>query len=78
VHVYGRAQETLTRWCEAHHVPLNVFGFATEHEAAGLARDALYLLRPDSYVALAEPSGDPAALQRYFAAHGLRVREDGG
>jgi hypothetical protein len=34
---------------------------------AGLAKDALYLLRPDSYVALADPSADPDQLRQYFS-----------
>jgi hypothetical protein len=42
-----------------------VFPWRSEHEVAGLARDALYLLRPDTYVALAETSGAPDALERY-------------
>jgi len=40
-------------------------------EAAGLARDALYLLRPDAYVALADPSGTPEAVARYLTGRGL-------
>jgi hypothetical protein len=29
-------------------------------------------MRPDTYVALAENSGDPAALQRYFTERRIR------
>ena len=48
-------------------MPLHVFAFAPEHAAAGLTRDALYLLRPDTYVALAEAlsgSGRARALRQ--------------
>ena len=45
--------------------------WTAKHEAAGLARDALYLLRPDAYVALADPSGTPEAVDRYFTGRGL-------
>jgi hypothetical protein len=72
VHVYGTAKPELARWCTDHHVDLQVFAWTPYHEAAGLARDALYLLRPDTYVALAEPSGRPDAVDRYFAGRGLR------
>jgi 2-polyprenyl-6-methoxyphenol hydroxylase-like FAD-dependent oxidoreductase len=71
VHVYGRANDELAAWCAGHHVPLHVFDWRPEHEMAGLARDATYLLRPDTYVALADASGEPNALDRYSADHGI-------
>jgi 2-polyprenyl-6-methoxyphenol hydroxylase-like FAD-dependent oxidoreductase len=71
VHVYGSAGAELAAWCAAHNVPLHSFAWRSEHEAAGLARDALYLLRPDTYVALADRSGAVNALDRYFADHGI-------
>jgi hypothetical protein len=40
---------------------------------AGFARDALYLIRPDTYVALATADGTIASLQRYFVDRGLRI-----
>jgi hypothetical protein len=73
VHVYGAASAELAAWCGDHNVPLHVFGWRSEYEAAGLARDALYLLRPDSYVALADGSGAPDALARYFEGQGIQV-----
>jgi 2-polyprenyl-6-methoxyphenol hydroxylase-like FAD-dependent oxidoreductase len=66
-HVYGSAAAELTAWCGARNLPLHVFGWRAKHEAAGIARDAVLLMRPDSYVALADPSGSFAALQRYAA-----------
>ena len=73
VHVYGSGSAGLAAWCADHDMPLHVFDWRTEHEAAGLARDAIYLLRPDTYVALAEASGAPDALDRYCADHRLHV-----
>jgi hypothetical protein len=46
----------LASWCASHDVPLHVFDWRSEHEAAGLARDAIYLLRPDTCVPLADRS----------------------
>jgi 2-polyprenyl-6-methoxyphenol hydroxylase-like FAD-dependent oxidoreductase len=71
VHVYGSAGAELSTWCAAHNVPLHVFGWRSEYGAAGLARDALYLLRPDTYVALADASGVHDALDRYFRDRGI-------
>ncbi len=75
VHVYGAAEDELAAWCRAHNVPLHVFAWRDEHHAAGLARDALYLIRPDSYVALAEERGATAAIDRYFADHRIRASQ---
>ena len=72
VRVYGSASAELVTWCASHDVPLHVFDWRSEHDAAGLARDAAYLLRPDTYVALADASGAPATLDRYCADHGIR------
>jgi 2-polyprenyl-6-methoxyphenol hydroxylase-like FAD-dependent oxidoreductase len=72
VHVYGSAGAELSTWCAERGLPLHVFAWKPAHEAAGLARNALYLLRPDTYVALAEPSGAPAALDAYFAERRIR------
>jgi len=73
VHVYGEASSQLTAWCEQHRMPLQVFGWRSEHGDAGLARNALYLLRPDTYVALAEANGAAEALDRYFADTAIRL-----
>jgi 2-polyprenyl-6-methoxyphenol hydroxylase-like FAD-dependent oxidoreductase len=70
-HVYGTAREDLLSWCRSHGLPVHVFPWTAGHNKAGLARDATYLLRPDTYVALADPSGSPDALERYFSARGI-------
>ena len=72
VHVYGDAKRELEEWCKVHDLPLQVFAWRSEFEKAGFARGALYLLRPDTYVALADPSGSADALQRYFSDRNIR------
>jgi 2-polyprenyl-6-methoxyphenol hydroxylase-like FAD-dependent oxidoreductase len=73
VHVYGSAGRELTTWCAQRKVPLHVFAWRDEYRQAGLARDALYLLRPDTYVALVDPSGSVTALDRYTSDRGIRL-----
>jgi FAD binding domain len=73
VHVYGEATGDLIGWCTRHNLPLHVIDWGSEHEGAGLARDALYLLRPDTYVALADASGAADTLERYFAERRIAI-----
>lgn len=77
LHVYGAADDALRRWCSERGLALHVFDWATAHHTAGFARDAGYLLRPDSYVALAEPAPSPAAFERYLQEHGITLRGTG-
>lgn len=72
VHVYGTAGAELRAACARLSLPLHEFPWTPAHDAAGLLRDALYLLRPDTYVALADPAADPMTLERYFTQRNLR------
>jgi hypothetical protein len=78
VHVYGTARPELAEWCAARNIELNVFPWQAQHETAGLARNALYLLRPDTYIALADASGTPKAVDRYCAERGLKLAAQPG
>jgi 2-polyprenyl-6-methoxyphenol hydroxylase-like FAD-dependent oxidoreductase len=71
VHVYGEPSDELSAWCSQRKLPLHAFAWQAEYRVAELTRNALYLLRPDSYVALAEPSGSPDAIDRYFGDRGI-------
>jgi 2-polyprenyl-6-methoxyphenol hydroxylase-like FAD-dependent oxidoreductase len=74
VHVYGTARGSLDEWCVRRALPLHVFPWTDAHAQAGLAQDALYLIRPDTYVALADGSGEPAVVEQYFAERQLRTQ----
>lgn len=73
VHVYGSASQQLTAWCNAHHVQLFAFAWHDVHERAGLAKDALYLVRPDSYIALAQADQQTGSLDDYLAKIGVSL-----
>ena len=73
VHVYGAVSPELRRWCQERGLPLYVFAWQPEYGKAGFAQDALYLIRPDTYVALAQPSGAVDSLRRYFEQRGIRA-----
>jgi 2-polyprenyl-6-methoxyphenol hydroxylase-like FAD-dependent oxidoreductase len=74
VHVYGKASASLADWCAAHSVQLHAFEWSKAHESAGLAQDGVYLLRPDTYVALAGTNGTGDALRDYFNDIEVNVR----
>ncbi|MNM59715.1 Pentachlorophenol 4-monooxygenase [compost metagenome] len=73
VHVYGEAKAGLSQWCTQHGIPLHVFAWEQAYEKAGVARNATYLIRPDTYVALADPDGGASTLNRYFEEHGVML-----
>jgi 2-polyprenyl-6-methoxyphenol hydroxylase-like FAD-dependent oxidoreductase len=73
IHVYGEAQDALKRWCDDRGVPLHVYRWDEAMDEAGLEKDALYLIRPDTYVALAERGQDTARIDRFLAQIRLRI-----
>ncbi|MGH7992692.1 MAG: FAD-dependent oxidoreductase, partial [Limisphaerales bacterium] len=68
VHVYGCAAPEIQAVCENQQLPLHVFPWCPEMERTGLQRNAAYLLRPDGYVALANPEGSATAVASYLDA----------
>ena len=75
VHIYGEANSEIRRVCEERGLPLHVFPWRPEAARTGLLRDAVYLLRPDGYVALADPEGRAAAVSSYLDSHKLTFHD---
>ncbi|OAA74230.1 PheA/TfdB family FAD-binding monooxygenase [Cordyceps fumosorosea ARSEF 2679] len=76
LHVYGKAGERLAAWCKEKSLRLTVMEWAPEHGEAGLVRDALYLLRPDTYVALIDDKADTKTIEQYFAERQISLGSD--
>ena len=72
LHVYGEPTRGVTEACDGLSLPLIHFPWGPEMKEKGLARDAVYLVRPDGYVALADSEADPERLRRFFAERSLR------
>ncbi|NUO50392.1 MAG: NAD(P)-binding protein [Polyangiaceae bacterium] len=76
VHVHGRPPEELSTACKGLGLQLEVFPWTEAAAAAGYLENASYLVRPDGYVALADPDARAGSLAAYFDARGwcLRMR----
>jgi hypothetical protein len=72
VHIYGTAAEAIRDLCGDRGLPLHEFACQSGMTRAGVRRNALYLVRPDGYVALATARQSPTELASYLDAHGLR------
>jgi 2-polyprenyl-6-methoxyphenol hydroxylase-like FAD-dependent oxidoreductase len=68
VHVYGEARRELEQACTDLGLATHIFAWQPVMARVGLKRGAAYLVRPDGYVALADPQADPQALQRFLRA----------
>ncbi|PGH26631.1 hypothetical protein AJ80_01760 [Polytolypa hystricis UAMH7299] len=73
VHVYGAAKDELTQWCQSMKIPLHAFPWHDEYQRVGLATNAAYLIRPDTYIAVAEASGLPERFDQYLKDNNLRL-----
>ena len=76
VHVYGDAAPDLKTACDARKLPLHIFPWRHEMVRAGLHRNAIYLVRPDGYVAMANAEGIAAAVTSYLDAHQITPAPD--
>jgi 2-polyprenyl-6-methoxyphenol hydroxylase-like FAD-dependent oxidoreductase len=66
VHVYGDVKESVRDACAELRLPLHEFAWESGMRRSGFRNGALYLVRPDGYVGLAEPNADTERLRQYF------------
>jgi 2-polyprenyl-6-methoxyphenol hydroxylase-like FAD-dependent oxidoreductase len=71
VHIYGELRQGVADACVGLKLPIHAFAWTPRMGNAGLVRGALYLIRPDGYVALADPDGNPQRVNHYFTSRGL-------
>jgi hypothetical protein len=74
VHVYGEALPGLREAAERAGIPVRNFAWSDDLAASGLERNAMYLVRPDGYVGLAQSRQDAGALEDYVRRHTIRPR----
>ena len=74
VHVYGTAGHAIADRCARRDLALHVFPWESAAARAGLEKNAVYLVRPDGYVALADATGSTDRLEGYLDTRGLKPR----
>ena len=68
VHVYGTPEPRVAETCAALGLPLDVFAWRPEMGHVGLTEHAVYLVRPDGYVALVDRGTDAGRLAQQMKA----------
>lgn len=72
VHVYTNALcPDIPRLCTQRNLALHVFPWQPDFAHSSLAQDALYLIRPDGYIAFADPAAKARNLASFLDTRGL-------
>jgi 2-polyprenyl-6-methoxyphenol hydroxylase-like FAD-dependent oxidoreductase len=71
VHVYGAAAPRVAEACGGRGLAVHTFPWHSAASRAGLTRDAVYLVRPDGYIGLADLDASAPKLARYLDGRGL-------
>src|SRR3984885_11991248 len=74
VHVYGAPNAALAQFCAARGLEFHQFPWQASCNDAGFMENALYLVRPDGYVAFADPLASTRKLTEYFEARALHAQ----
>ena len=76
-HVYGEVDKDFEAGCRKLGLALHAFPWNDSAKDAGLKQDALYLVRPDGYVALASMEQSMSKLRAFAEGFQLRFQETG-
>jgi 2-polyprenyl-6-methoxyphenol hydroxylase-like FAD-dependent oxidoreductase len=66
IHIYGHRDPAIAQYCTGNNIPLHTFPWTTAAAKTRLHENALYLIRPDGYIAFADPKPTIAALDDYL------------
>ncbi|MEE6132834.1 FAD-dependent monooxygenase [Priestia sp. GS2] len=66
IHIYGQANKDLIEFAQSHSLKVHEFTWEQKMDSVGFQQDALYLIRPDGYVALANKDQNVSALNEYL------------
>lgn len=74
VHVYGTVEKSLEQALYDRGVPLHVFPHTADAASKGLARDAVYVIRPDIYISFIGHAEDQMFLERFLEKWGIGIQ----
>ncbi len=74
LHLYGGATPDLRAVADSRKIPLHVFPWNERMKQAGLLRNAVYLIRPDGYIGLADAKSRVSSIDAYLSEKSLRTR----
>jgi 2-polyprenyl-6-methoxyphenol hydroxylase-like FAD-dependent oxidoreductase len=77
VHVYGEPAPGILEACTRTGLPRHVFRWRSVIRRTGLMQNAVYLVRPDGYVALADADASATTLEAYLDERGVRPSPTG-
>ena len=77
VHVYGEPTPELVEACRKRGLALHTFPWRSTMRRSGLRQDAVYLIRPDGYIGLADTDASPAKLENYLDTRGIQPLQAG-
>src|SRR4051812_12845836 len=66
LHVYGDVAGEIKTVCQKWQIELHTFPWQNTAREAGLAKNAIYLVRPDGYIGFADREANAAKLARYL------------
>ena len=66
VHVYGKATPEIEQVCAERKLALLVFPWRSAMGRAGLIRNAIYLVRPDGYIAMVDAEAKAESISKYL------------
>jgi 2-polyprenyl-6-methoxyphenol hydroxylase-like FAD-dependent oxidoreductase len=65
VHCYGSPATALNNLLSEKNIPFYIFEWGPEAKTAGYQKDAIYIVRPDGYIGLADETGDIIKISAY-------------